>query len=334
MKKTALVLLLIVATTILTLHPRKHGKKEFFIMNVGKGVSKTGATLAGTTAEFGVKVSDETLESFSKSFDDLLSGNKTIDTITGSDLEDIAKQYDAFKNLNDWDDVADAIKKAYKKNRYKVFDDYVVDTRKLDDIDSLPEETQVKIIEDAEKRLNKRFDNLPSDEQMFKTWKEITFIRKGQKVLKGDIKKADIAKTIDEYVELRGKPLTQGSDLQVFRKSLDDPSKWRSFVDSPAWTKIAAGSALVLTLAGILIGIFVRPTYVKNGGDTGYDPYTGECDPGNLECVAAEWMDWITENATMFGLASCASMCMCICCCCMLSLVLIMDGENNNSGYL
>jgi len=340
--KTALILLLLVTVIALAIHPKKKGQRhrvEYLAIPAGafKAGTKGAVNVAGTAAEYGAKVSDESINSFTKAFDDMLSGGKTLDNITGTDVATIAKELDAFKDVAgkvDWDDFAKALKVTYNEDAFKVFDDFLVDTRRLDDIGTVPEATQVKIFEDVEKRLSVKYAN-SGDRQLFNTWNEIAMMRKGPNTLLSDLKNADIAKTIDEYVALRKAPLEEGTNLQVLRKSLDDPAAWKRWVNAPWVGKIVTGSFFAGMVASILVGIFVKPSYYddKGSGDSGYNPYTGECASGDLECTAAQWMDWLNENMTMVGLASCASVCLCVCCCCMLSIALVMDGENQNAFF-
>ena len=338
--KTVLALLLVATVIAITLHPRKSHRHRVEYLGIPAGAftnaGKATVNGLGTAVEFGAKATDDNLTSFANSLDDLLKGGKTVDSITSADIKEIGKNLDIFKDASTVDAFVGALKNAYKNDTYKVFDDFVVDTRRLDDLVDIPPATQAKVFEDAEKRLNVRFENAPGDEQLFKTWQHIALMRKGPNTLLSSLKNADIARAIDDYVAARNVPLEEGTQLQQLRKSLDDPSAWSRFVNSSIISKVVTGGFFAGMLASILVGIFVKPSYFKDGdsaGDSGYDPYTGECAAGDLECTAAQWMDWLNENSTLVGLGSCFSCCLCLCCCCMLSLALIMDGENQNSFF-
>jgi len=322
MKTPALFVLIIAALFVLVRQPTtQHSQVEYSVVQgvggIVKGATKAGLGYAGTAAKQGEDVA--TIQTF---MNKVGWGGPVSDDV----IKNAAKQSNLFGG--DTNKIADFVtkaKKAIDKNRFKIYDNELVDTKTLENIGGLDTATQVKVIDDAANKL-RTTDNLSIED----TWRKITWMKNPVGRTFSDVPNTEIKKTIDDYVTLRGKPLEKGSELATHRKLLDDPN----YVSKYGYTGLVAVFSIGGLLASILTGLLVKPAYMNEdaSGDT-YDPYTDECPTGDLACKAAQWVDWFKENSVMVGSVSSLSLCMCLCCCCMMSMVLMMDENSQNSFY-
>jgi hypothetical protein len=137
--------------------------------------------------------------------------------------------------------------------------------------------------------------------------------------------------SMDDIMKASGKNLDDMSpEFKSYYNSLKKAS-WRSKAFSIG--SIVTLGTFAVAIASILIGIFVKPSYMNDGGGAGgdRDPYSNDCPPGDINCIAMDWLDWIGENSTLFGLSSC------MCCCCSLLMcslmVVLMMGEEEEANY-
>jgi hypothetical protein len=138
--------------------------------------------------------------------------------------------------------------------------------------------------------------------------------------------------SMDEIMKLSGKNLDDMSPAFVAEYRSLQKASWTKRIFST--TSLVTGATFAVAIASVLIGIFVKPSYMNSedtaGGDR--DPYSNECSPGDINCMAMDWLDWMGDNSTMLGLSSCMSCCCCLMMCCLM-MVMMLGGDDEANYY-